>query len=536
MSYESYYKSLLEEMPRLLGLLDTNPSTDIYGCFDREYWHYNTIDIPCARKQEAALTLALLYNLKYKDNIYYKKPIILEWINAVLNFWTKTQSKDGSFNEWYPNEHSFVTTSFSSYAISEALLLMGDKIKNKNKIILSLKKAGNWLRNRYEQRVQNQQAGAAIALFNIYLLTKENKYLKDSEEKINQLIKIQTKEGWWSEYGGPDIGYLSLTIDYLTKYYKKHPNKNLKKVIENALHFISYFIHPDLTAGGCYGSRNTEYLIPSGFEAAYNLSKDAKSISQFIRKSTEKRKTILPNSLDDRYLSYIGYNWLQAFINARENKKIKDKETKPRFQKVFTKNFKIAKIYIKSNEKFYFILNYDKGTFRVFSKGTKKAYNDSGILIEKEDETYITGLSGNVTKFSEKDNHLIMQGYLKKLSKKSLTPSKNISLRLFQLTLGKSERISLNVKEKLRDILITKSKNTKRTFIREFYLYKNSIKVTDRIKGIKSVKKIILGKKFSYLFVPSANYFQRSELSEINTKVIVSMEKDKSIKISRELK
>ena len=264
-------------MPRLLSLLNRNPFSKAYGCFDREYWHNTIIDFPCARKQEAVLTLALLYNKK--NTHYYQNKLILEWINAALSFWTKIQNKNGSFNEWFPNENSFVATAFTSYAVSETLLLIGN-IKNKKKIISSLEKAANFLNNVTEEKVLNQSSGAALALFNIHLLTKKQKYKKAAQQKINFLLKNQTKEGWFNEYGGPDIGYLSLTIDYLTKYYKKTKNQKVLDSIKKATSFLVYFLHPNLTVGGSYASRNTEYIIPHGITYMSNLDKNANIILQ----------------------------------------------------------------------------------------------------------------------------------------------------------------------------------------------------------------------------------------------------------------
>jgi len=54
-------------------LLNRNISSANYGCFDREFWHYNTADIPCARKQEAVLTLTLLYLIEQEKNKYSAK-------------------------------------------------------------------------------------------------------------------------------------------------------------------------------------------------------------------------------------------------------------------------------------------------------------------------------------------------------------------------------------------------------------------------------------------------------------------------------
>ena len=130
MKREIYIEQMLEQVPRLIGQLNRNPASSTYGCFDREYWHYKTTDFPCCRKQEAVLTLALLYTLKYKNNPYYNNKKILRWINASLNFWETIQEKNGSMNEWYPKENSFVGTAFNAYAISETMLLLGEQINN----------------------------------------------------------------------------------------------------------------------------------------------------------------------------------------------------------------------------------------------------------------------------------------------------------------------------------------------------------------------------------------------------------------------
>ena len=67
-----YFDAVISQIPRLLSLLDKNPVSSTFGCFDREFWHYATTDCPSARKQEAVLTLALLYKMKYPKNPYFK--------------------------------------------------------------------------------------------------------------------------------------------------------------------------------------------------------------------------------------------------------------------------------------------------------------------------------------------------------------------------------------------------------------------------------------------------------------------------------
>lgn len=488
---ETYLLEVIEQTPRLLGLLNRNRLSSGYGCFDRNYWHYNVTDFACARSQEAVLTLALLY--KIKNNPYHNNKLILEWVDAALNFWVEIQEKNGSFNEWYAKENSFVATAFSSYAVSETLLQL-KTVKNE-KVIKALEKAAEWLLRKHEKRAQNQEAGAAIALHNIYLLTKKTKYKKAAKEKIRFILKNQNKEGWFYEYGGADIGYLSLAIDYLAKYYKKTKDKRVLKCLRKAENFIRYFLHPNFTAGGEYGSRNTEYLIPHGFEILKS------SVASFIRTAIEKKTTIAPFALDDRYLSYIMYTWLQAYVDAKE----------PRsdfmFEKNFIKNFPEVGLYIFSNKDFYFIINYNKSCFKIFFKKNKKAFSDSGIEVVKDGKKLTSNwLSKNEVLFFK--DKIEIEGRLYEIPKNIMTPGKSMALKTFQMTVGRQEHIGKFVKERLRDKVITKAKKSGVIFRREV-----SFKKDITVKDFLSEKLFFtVGSKSSYTFVPSSRYFQVSEL------------------------
>ena len=47
--------------------------------------------------------------------------------------------------------------------------------------------------------------------------------------------------------------------------------------------FLKHFIHPNGTLGGEYGSRNTEFYFPAGFEMLAPACADAASIARFMR-------------------------------------------------------------------------------------------------------------------------------------------------------------------------------------------------------------------------------------------------------------
>lgn len=500
-----YLKSVLEQIPRLLGLMNRNPLSPSYGCFDRNYWHYKSVDMACARSQEAVLTLALLYLIKSKDNKYYDNTLVLEWINAGIGFWTEIQEMNGSFNEWYPKENSFVTTAFTSYAVSETLLLLKDKIKNSDFVVSCLKNSADWLISKGQPGVRNQECGAILAIYNTYLLTKNERYKKAAFEKVNAILKAQTYEGWFYEYGGADIGYLSLTVDYLSKLYKKTKDKKILQAVKKSVDFLSYFCHPNLTFGGEYGSRNTEYFIPSGFEILAKEDKNAAGICRVVRESLKARSSIAPFSFDDKYLTYVMYTWLQAYLNAGElNNPV------PRFNRAFSKNFPSARILVQSSQDSYLIVNYGKGgSFKLFIGGNN--FYDSGLLVEMGTKKLTSGDINPENSFNIDKSKITVEGYMTNIKDKTLKPISNVLLRIFQMTIGRNYFIGKAVKNKLRTLLITKKKQSRVKFKREID-FTDSVKITDSIEGEK-ISRVIIGSKHSYIYTPSSRYFQESELS-----------------------
>jgi hypothetical protein len=512
-SREAYLTPILNNVPRLLGLLNRNISSSTYGCFDREFWHYNTVDIACARKQEAVLTLTLLYLIKHENNSYYRNGEILNYIRAAMRFWTKIQNGNGSFNEWYPNEHSFVVTSFSAYAVSESLILLKDEIPEDEteSLLKSLTKAGDWLINRNETRVMNQQTGAAIALYNLYMLTSDSQYLKASKNKILLLSQRQSKEGWFIEYGGPDIGYLSLAIDYLGKYYLKTRDEDVLNIISSALNFIKNFIQPNLIAGGEYTSRNTEYLIPHGFEILSGINVDALFAASVVRKKIVTTGSF-PNIFDDRYLTYNGYTWLQAYLDANPelNDTVENNITNF-FKSDFTQFYEESGLMVINDERKHFIVNVKKGgAFRLFDKRTEKTYSDSGILVKSNGNWYTSGWLGK-DKDHISDDTITVSGSLWKVPDKTLTTVPYVLLRLFQITFGRSSFISLWMKERLRDILITKTKPSNMVYTREIKLQENSkelLKIMDSVLcKKKGISVISVYSKDTNIYVPSSRYY-----------------------------
>ncbi|MBI2251254.1 MAG: hypothetical protein HYU63_00560, partial [Armatimonadetes bacterium] len=202
-----YADLILEALPRLFSLIDREETSFTYGSFDRNFWHYKFItDYPCARYQEACLFLALIYKYNFKENIYYKSKKILSLLEGALLFWCKIQNKDGSFNEAYPEEHSFVATAFTLYAVSETYLELKEEISSlvKDKLMKAFKASGEWLSKTEDLLTANHSAGAVAAFYNLYLITENTFFKTACLNHLRILMLMQDKEGWFLEYKGAD--------------------------------------------------------------------------------------------------------------------------------------------------------------------------------------------------------------------------------------------------------------------------------------------------------------------------------------------
>ena len=115
-----YWAAIVDQAPRVLGLMDREALSPTSGCGDRTYWAWKFTDFPGARFQESLCVLSFLYRTPGSE--YFKNPNLLTWIGRGMEYWCKIQYKDGSFDEAYPFERSLAATAFTGVADKVALL------------------------------------------------------------------------------------------------------------------------------------------------------------------------------------------------------------------------------------------------------------------------------------------------------------------------------------------------------------------------------------------------------------------------------
>ena len=302
------YKDIaVGEVPRIFSLCDRDPNSDTRGCVDRNYWHYKQIDFPNARLQEAMLLFAILYTENFDGNIYYGKEKVREWACSALDYWTNIQNQDGSFSEIYPNERSFCCTSFSTYSASESMLLLDDRMG-----IDALIRSGKWLESHTNPDVSNQVAGSVIALYNVYLLTDDEFFKRAAEEKALFLIKLQDSSGFFPEYGGFDIGYQSITLSMLAKYFKKSNADYLPDVLQKGTEFLKKEINEIGDFDISNTSRKTQFFYPHSLAILKEVDLMEANLT-----GVEKGVVVNPAWMDDRYCSAYAIDYLQTYLETK---------------------------------------------------------------------------------------------------------------------------------------------------------------------------------------------------------------------------
>ncbi|MCE3233924.1 MAG: hypothetical protein K0Q50_104 [Vampirovibrio sp.] len=293
----------LLQAPRILGLCDREPASRTFGCCDRNYWHYRLLDLPNARLQEVCWYLALLYKYPFKgeNGRFYQNPRLVTWIQGMLDFWLKHRNGDGSVNEVYPFERSFCATSFSTLSVTESLLLLDGKLTAD---MGALTKTGKWLAANNNPTVFNQEAASLVALHNLATLTGDKKFLCAAAKRKDLILQAQHPTGYFPEYGGMDIGYLTISLGLLALYVEKTNDGDIMAACQRAASFLEPRIGEDGRYDASQTSRRTQYLYPSGLAAF------APQILNRLQNGLEQDVVINPQWMDDRYCIALATDYL----------------------------------------------------------------------------------------------------------------------------------------------------------------------------------------------------------------------------------
>jgi len=498
----------------VLSHLDRDPYSPTAGSFDRLYWGWKLKDYPDATLQRLIYPLVNYFYL-HDDSLFCEEALHL-WIKDAFAFISRIQHSDGSFDQAFPNEHSHGATAFLLYDSVYTFAVIKDKLAagQRDIILRTIKKMADYLIvfDEHHGFISNHLAGAAAGLQKLYSLTRIEKYKVWAHFYINRVLSRQSSEGWYWEYGGADPGYQTLAIYYLAHYYKETQDPDVVNSLKAACEFTSYFLHPDGSFGGEYGSRNTEVFYPGGFALLYHEIPFAGAILNVMIGSIEGGTTVNLNSIDLGNLAPLINNYLDV---ARYVPSTFDQTTEsiPFQRNKFVKEFRDAGLVIHNGVKYYAVIGLSKG-------GVVKEYDKEKEMQVLDDCGYIGKLQNG--KMISTQNHYDhpsrctsefteVHAPFYEIRRTIPDPLKFLALRIFNLTVGRIRPARELVKKILVKALLSNTKKAGFILIRRIE-FSDPVRIVDRIEPQPdggSFEFLEHGIKFSTIHMASSKYFYR---------------------------
>jgi hypothetical protein len=512
---------VLSQTPRLLSLLDRDPLSPTAGSFHRDYWWDKTSDFPDAMTQMGVQPLAILYTCPFPDNPYYRQPKMLEWTLAGLEYWSRIQHGDGSYDEFYPFERGWGTTAFTLYTSVDALAMLGDAVpaSTAERVATAARRAARYLGagEAEQDLLANHHALACLALWRAYTLLGEAEQRAGFERVWRGFLRSYHRpEGWALEYDGADIGYLSGTITFLGKLYQARREPELLQILRAYVEFASYFVYPDGTYAGGVGSRQTVHYYPHGFELLASELPLAGAIAQATLNGLAAGAGIGPHTTPDRYLPWRMGEFALAYRDARARPTWLPEL--PYQRAPFRRWFPQAGIFVQRGAASYLVANLARGgVLRLYdAEAGRLLHADGGLLGQTQRGKLVSSQWVDPSYRHEvRDGEARVSGSLHWVpSRRYFTPLKMALFRTVLAVLGRSSKASNLLKGAIRRLLILSSSRAPLRFERRVRLDDDALTVVDELSGAAGtpLAELQLGGQFGVRFVPQSRYFQVGEL------------------------
>lgn len=459
----SFAKYLL---PRILTQISRDRNLPLAGCGDRNYWHYKIRDFSSLVIQQSGYAAWKACGIADCPESSLKQVAKDSCI-----FWNQRATMFRAFEEYYPWEEGYPPLAFSSLSTAK---LVDEGVVPLDDVLPGLKIAARQLLSRFEAQATNQQVAGTAALCCIRKIAQELVPSDKLEEIIVKTLDCQHEEGWFMEYGGEDLGYLSVTMDCLWDAYDATGDKRFVKAAGKALHFIATFLKLSFRGIGMHNARNTDYLVPYGIARFLKEQEHSQIAADLIFRLLGWIDD--PNhffhAVDDRYwCHYIGHSlyrtlplleFLPEETVLMEHAELEDRNLSGS-----------GHILRYSAKPFPAIISTLKGGIFTLFDRNGKTFSDFGWLFLSAGKTWTNHWFSNCWNVSVENDHIRVNGYLSGHSYLKNTPFRHMCLRILSFCFGR--RIIACLKSKM----IFKKDESKYPFSREIIFGKDNVTVTD---------------------------------------------------------
>lgn len=512
---QSLRDQVLGKCRYLLNEINRDPASSLNGCFDRRYWAWKLVDMPEATFQRNLSPLS--WFVEQPEATAYREQI-QEAILCGLLYTARIQHADGSFDQAYPHEHSFGASAFLLADLLTAYLRIRDLCnqKERNQIERCLRKTANFLSKREELHsyISNHLAGASLGLLKAADYFDSPDYRQRGHVILTRIIENQSQEGWFPEYGGADPGYQTLCMHYLAQIQQISPGERLHEALRKSIGFIQYFIHPDGSFGGEYGSRRTEIYYPGGIALLAEAFPEAAAVHQIMLHAMENGQN---TTLWDMDMGNTAPLLTSSILALDKRKGTTQLPALPFQQDSLSRQFPEAGLAIRGTGRYYCVVGASNGgVTKVFDKQKKKIIlDDCGLLGSTQKGQWVTTqILNRENSFSLTDDMCHIETSLYRFDAPTPTPFLFLGLRILTLTFMRLPFFNEWIKKLMVRSLIRTGTPLPIQRHRTITFHPNAIHIEDRIRRRKSIslRRLFSGGKFSAIHMASARYFSASQI------------------------
>lgn len=501
---------------RLLSEQDRDPYSLTLGCFDRRYWAWKLVDFPEATFQRNVYPLA--WWLDHDESLSGSmREILTGSIISGLRYAAGIQHADGSFDQAFPHEHSFGATAFLLHPMLYASKVVEGRLSVSDQALLdsSLRRAADFLCRRDETHglISNHLAGAALSLICASDSFDERQYDQRARDLVALILDQQSSEGWFLEYDGADPGYQTLCMYYLAQVFRLQPTPALRAALEKSVEFLSWFIHPDGTFGGEYGSRRTAIYYPGGLAILAKDSPLAGRMTEFMLSAILDDQTVTASAIDFGNLAPLLSNYALAL--EADPVSLEEAPLLPCQIEESARNFEEAGLFLRGTKRYYSILGVaNGGVLKIYDRNTRSLiWNDGGYVGALGDRKLIT------TQITDRSRPCIIrkdviefESPFYRLPDSLPTPFLFIILRLLNLTVMRSVVLGNLIKGLLADRLIRSKRRIPLHLKRVVRFESERVIVQDVLNSTKPLELqwMEYGRSFVGIHMASARYFENS--------------------------
>lgn len=554
-SGNAYVRELHATLPRLLALFDTDPVSPSFGEGDRFHWAWKLIDFGNGTFQGAANGFARLQMAGLLPDAISPESIDRR-IAACFIGAERLRRQNGSMEEAFPYESSFCVTALVAYDLLTSIEQQSNRLSPKERderfavvapMIHFLHQA-----DEYHAFISNHLATAAVVLYKWYWLTGDGGEQR-GREILERILKHQSEEGWYEEYGGADPGYQSLCTYYLADLHRLRPDLELGPSLHRSVRFLWHFAHPDGSFGGVYGSRHTRFFFPAGVEYLATECPEAAALAAFMRRSIAAQTTVILSVMDAPNLipMFNAYAWAASILDSVERaaslfnpisdrphestEKLKREASPepnrnptlsglsavqetgklPALQEDYSADFPHTGLHIRGNAAGYTVVNAAKGgAFLHSDRATGEVTVNGGVVARDPQGSYFSTQTFRRDQKAEIEaNQIVVIAPFTRMHHQRPTPWQFVILRLLNLTVMRSLRIGDLIKRLLVKLLITGGRPLKSTVRRTITWSEKGPEVHDdwQLARGEKLSPVKVNGDFSAIHMASKGYWQRQD-------------------------